>query len=988
MSRGFLVFLLLTAGWQLWARSEPKVCGTEPTTSLEERFLSARAEQARLRKARLAGTAQRWARAPRADIGNIAILEDADGVVTRRNVFNLDRRTITFRPSDASAARYGFTLADDTYDAAASDAGTPVAGIGDDDSKPVALPFSFRFFGVAYERLFLNSDGNLTFGEGDASTATRSVGRLNSGPPRIAGLFTDLDPTRIADGVRVLAEAGRVVISWERVPEYADFGIGLRQRFQIRLFPDGRIEFAYSGIAISEAVVGISPGGFRQSITLLSFAAGSAEEYSGPLAELFTDTESVDLAAAAQKFYLNHDDSYDVLVFYNGLSLPAKSGAVAFESTVRNNRTGFGDTIVDVGSQYGSLRRLQAVINMGPIDQYPVDTNAIVPQRQSPRDTPLSVIGHEFGHLFLAFVSVEDELGRRPMLGFQSAHWAFTFNSEASLVEGNRIRDNGPGAAPRFTTVGVTEGYAPLDQYLMGFRSPDEVPPTFYVSGAGSSFTNRQPAMNVGFDGSRVDVRVEDVIAASGRRTPDSTVAQRRFRIAIVLITRAGSDPTPAAVEQVDRYRREFEGYFRRASNDRGIADTILKRSVKLSAWPAMGVLAGGSAQVSLTLEQAVSAPLAFSLQSQSGNISVPASVTIPAGGSSVSFTLGGARVGTDDLLVTPSDEGYETTAAKIQVGGGVTGLHFTLVSGDRQRAVAGLPLAAPIVFRVTDLNELPYPGLPVRLSISGGGSATPASPATDAAGLISLRWTPGVTGVQSLGVALDSPAGPSAGATALPPRSFGNPVNAASFVQAVAPGAIATIFGAGMVEGLPATARSVPWPTTLGGARLLVNDQPAQLLYVGETQINFLIPPSTPLGSARLTLLVDGSTFTLPTMTVAATAPGIFFDAATRYGAVLNAGTAENTFDRPAARGGVIEVYATGLGAVTSSGGLNYTVASPQASIGGVAARVLFSGLAPGYEGLYQVNVEVPANAPAGAQPLSLTTAAGQSNVVSVGIR
>ncbi|MFN0166955.1 MAG: hypothetical protein ACKV22_11050 [Bryobacteraceae bacterium] len=983
-----MVFLLLAGGARLWARSEPRICGTEPTTGIEERFLSARAEQTRIRKARFTGTAQRWARAPRADIGNLAILEDADGVVTRRNVFNLDRRTIIFRPSDATGAKYRFTLGDDTYDAAASDAGTPVA-LGDDDSKAVALPFTFRFFGVSNDRLFLNSDGNLTFGVGDSATASRSVGRLNSGPPRIAGLFADLDPTRVADGVRVLAESGRLVISWDRVPEYEDFGIGLRQRFQIRLYADGRIDLAYSGIAISEAVVGISPGGFRQSITLLSFVAGSADEYSGPVAELFTDGESLDLASAAQKFYLNHDDSYDVLVFYNGLGIPAKSGAVAFESTVRNNRSGFGDSLVDVGTQYGSLRRLQAVINMGPIDQYPVDTNAIVPLRQSPRDTPLTVIGHEFGHLFLAFVSVEDELGRRPMLGFQSAHWAFTFNSEASLVEGNRIRDNGPGGAPRFTTVGVTEGYAPLDQYLMGFRAPEEVPPTFYVSGAGSAFTNRQPAMNVGFDGSRVDVRVEDVISASGRRTPDHTVAQRRFRVAIVLVVRAGTDPTPAAVEQVDRYRREFEGFFLRASNERATADTTLKRAVSLSAWPAMGVVAGGSAPASITLEQAPQAPLTITLQPQSGNISTtPRTVTIPAGSSSAAFTITGVRIGTDDLTATPADDAYETTSARIQVGGGVTGLRFTLVSGDRQRSVAGLPLPAPVVFRVTDVNELPYPGLPVRLSVSGGGSATPASPTTDAAGLISLRWTPGSTGIQSLSVSLDSPAGPSAGATALPPRAFGNPVNAASFTAAVAPGAIATIFGAGMVEGLPATARSVPWPTTLGGARLLVNDQPAQLLYVGETQINFLIPPSIPVGTARLTLLVDGASFNLPSMTVAAASPGIFFDAATRYGAVLNAGTAENTFDRPAARGGVIEIYATGLGAVTSSGGLNPTVANPQVTIGGVSARVLFSGLAPGYEGLYQVNAEVPANAPTGAQPLIISMGPSQSNSVTVGIR
>ena len=129
------------------------------------------------------------------------------------------------------------------------------------------------------------------------------------------------------------------------------------------------------------------------------------------------------------------------------------------------------------------------------------------------------------------------------MLGAQAAHWAFTFNSEASLLEGNRIRDNGVGASPRFTTIGTVEGYAPLDQYLMGFRAPDEVPPTFYV--ANSGIFTRLPQVGVEFSGERRDIRIEEVIASEGRRTPDSTVAQRQFRFALILIVRAGRHHPP-----------------------------------------------------------------------------------------------------------------------------------------------------------------------------------------------------------------------------------------------------------------------------------------------------------------------------------------------------------------------------------------------------------------------------------------------------------
>jgi minor extracellular serine protease Vpr len=75
--------------------------------------------------------------------------------------------------------------------------------------------------------------------------------------------------------------------------------------------------------------------------------------------------------------------------------------------------------------------------------------------------------------------------------------------------------------------------------------------------------------------------------------------------------------------------------------------------------------------------------------------------------------------------------------------------------------------------------------------------------------------------------------------------------------------------------------------------------------------------------------------------------------------------------------------IYANGLGPVdtpqssgdpASSTKLVGTLASPAVSIGGTAATVQFSGLAPGFVGLYQVNVQVPASAPTGAQTLKLS--------------
>ena len=77
---------------------------------------------------------------------------------------------------------------------------------------------------------------------------------------------------------------------------------------------------------------------------------------------------------------------------------------------------------------------------------------------------------------------------------------------------------------------------------------------------------------------------------------------------------------------------------------------------------------------------------------------------------------------------------------------------------------------------------------------------------------------------------------------------------------------------------------------------------------------------------------------------------------------------------------GQVVQLYANGLGPVdhppatgepASASPLSHTLTLPEVTIAGQAATVQFSGLAPGFPGLYQVNVEVPAGVPSGVQPV-----------------
>ena len=168
------------------------------------------------------------------------------------------------------------------------------------------------------------------------------------------------------------------------------------------------------------------------------------------------------------------------------------------------------------------------------------------------------------------------------------------------------------------------------------------------------------------------------------------------------------------------------------------------------------------------------------------------------------------------------------------------------------------------------------------------------------------------------------------------------------------------------------------------------VNNEKAQLLFVSDLQINFLAPADLAPGSAAVTVSTGAGTSASLQVPVNPVEPGIFFDATTNFGAILNAGTAKTTQQHPAVRGQFIEIYCTGLGAVKkNSAALMETVTQPQVSIGNVPATVTFSGLAGLYGGgLYQVDVQIPQGTPSGTQTLTLTIGGVTSNAVKVAIQ
>jgi uncharacterized protein (TIGR03437 family) len=89
--------------------------------------------------------------------------------------------------------------------------------------------------------------------------------------------------------------------------------------------------------------------------------------------------------------------------------------------------------------------------------------------------------------------------------------------------------------------------------------------------------------------------------------------------------------------------------------------------------------------------------------------------------------------------------------------------------------------------------------------------------------------------------------------------------------------------------------------------------------------------------------------------------APAIFAHTG-NIAAALHANSQAISESSPAAPGDIISIYATGLGAVTLKNGLEVASATTQVYIDGIAARVTFAGRAPGFQGLDQINVQIPA--------------------------
>ena len=494
------------------------------------------------------------------DIGDIAVIQDTGDLILPLNPFDVRSIGLRFTRSGSS---YTLSKIDGAF---RSTLGTRVTLI-DDDSVQVNIPFSFPFYGTARTAAFVNSDGNITLDEEDKSSTERDIGRLVTGPPRIAPFFADLDPSTGSGRVFVNAAADAYTVTWCNV---RGFDSTRSATVQATLLPDGSVEMKFSDtINIGDSIVGISPGR-TVDIALVDLTSGSG---SGPgaIAERFAQANSLDTFAVGKKFYATHPDNYDQILLWT--DQPLIRDAFAYELTLANDVRGIGQDIYNTSRLAGSGGRLGSLVVMDWLGKYPEDPA----QKFLGENSTLSIIGQEVGHRWLAYVEFLDRTRTRSkaLLGRDDAHWSFFFDSDASVMEGNDIEDLGGG---QFRTVDAVKRFNRLDQYLMGLIPPSNVPTFFYVeSPVSTKVRGDGPSIGVSFTGTRRDVLVEDIIAVHGPRTPSAAESSKVHRQAFIYIVSNGRATDAGQVAKLDRFRSQWETFFLQATENRMTANTRLR---------------------------------------------------------------------------------------------------------------------------------------------------------------------------------------------------------------------------------------------------------------------------------------------------------------------------------------------------------------------------------------------------------------------------
>lgn len=290
-----------------------------------------------------------------------------------------------------------------------------------------------------------------------------------------------------------------------------------------------------------------------------------------------TDGDRQDTLVITTRAIQAFGDEFDFICVFTMFTDGGAPGALAYEMSAANDVQGIGSYIFDDSAAWGSRGKLKAFLNMMYVfqwDDMSAEDNFLYP-----------VWGQEAAHRWLSFMRYRRADGSlsEDLLGRDGSHWSALVDAEGSVMDG---MDWEPQADGTFTMTKSMYQFSPLDQYAMGLRRADEVPPFFLLENAvstrtGNTFTpTTRVADGANVRASKSDITIEQIIAAEGPRLPTPNEAPRDFRMAVVLVTQPGQTREDTnvvlAAQNLETARQIWERKFVEFTGGRGTMCTAV----------------------------------------------------------------------------------------------------------------------------------------------------------------------------------------------------------------------------------------------------------------------------------------------------------------------------------------------------------------------------------------------------------------------------
>lgn len=528
-------------------------------------------------------------------VGDVAVLELDEGVVSDENLFDLDGRTLRFSP-DVSGYRVE-NLPLEWVDGP----GEPLSG------RDLDLGFAFPFSGTTWTSATVDNMGLITFGGDYEDFGLGRFVQYELIGPAMVNTVPAIMPFlkhRMRGDRYVSRSADRVVITWDQTePTGGQQDVTFeptQHHYQAVLYADGRIDFSYREITARDAVIGVFsiPDGDASTTTAIDLSTmdGSAS----PAPVIFEGFHHFGLPRAENMACTVIDafgDHFDFMVWYSDFRVDDQEAGTRSDGDISQEVQGLGPRM-DIGrrpSDYCSQGRLQATWHQ------PVWVGSVQAQEGSPDgswgsyDKAIAQIAHELGHRWSTrTMAIVD--GDTIELRGEHVPWAmsgaghppgnlhtpspFPYGEgehEGSIMGGAVYQDNGDGT---FTVLDrgsmqPASGFSYLELYQIGVLAPEDVPPFFLLENTQPAGRDDQGRQVIRAD--RIDITIDDVIAHNGPRVPSFEEAPKVFSTAFVAVVLPGQTPSPELIERTDGIRRQWIEYWARITGGVATMSTGLR---------------------------------------------------------------------------------------------------------------------------------------------------------------------------------------------------------------------------------------------------------------------------------------------------------------------------------------------------------------------------------------------------------------------------